>query len=108
MPGVTALTPSLPPKSAGRPSNLNSNLFRFLHGAVGYRRVAAKLDEEGIVRSVGMGAALMRETGIAAIQPRAYKRATVPVDQAQVLRSGKHSKRETPEGGHAGDDSSTS
>ena len=60
-------------------------VFTFLRGVGGCRRVTAKLNEEGIVCSVGLVADLMREMGLAAIQQRAYRRTTVPDDQAQVF-----------------------
>jgi putative transposase len=44
----------------------------------GCRRVAAQLNRAGHECSVGMVADLMRELGLAAVQPRAYKRTTVP------------------------------
>jgi len=44
----------------------------------GCRRVTAQLNREGHPCSVGMVADLMRELGLAAVQPRAYKRTTVP------------------------------
>jgi putative transposase len=44
----------------------------------GCRRVAAQLNRDGHECSVGMVADLMRELGLAAAQPRAYKRTTVP------------------------------
>ena len=44
----------------------------------GCRRVAAQLNREGIECSVGLVADLMRELGLRAVQPRAYKRTTVP------------------------------
>ena len=44
----------------------------------GCRRVAAALNRDGHECSVGMVADLMRELGLAAVQPRAYKRTTVP------------------------------
>jgi len=46
----------------------------------GCRRVAAALNRRGIPCSVGLVADLMRELGLAAVQPRAYKRTTVPGD----------------------------
>lgn len=46
--------------------------------AFGCRRVAAQLNRQGHECSVGMVADLMRELGLAAVQPRAYKRTTVP------------------------------
>jgi putative transposase len=44
----------------------------------GCRRVAAALNREGHPASVGLVADLMRELGLRACQPRAYKRTTVP------------------------------
>ena len=44
----------------------------------GCRRVAAALNREGIECSVGLVADLMRELVPRAVQPRAYKRTTVP------------------------------
>ena len=44
----------------------------------GCRRVAAQLNREGHECSVGLVADLMRELGLRAVQPRAYKRTTVP------------------------------
>lgn len=43
----------------------------------GCRRVAAALNREGIEASVGLIADLMRELGLRAVQPRAYKRTTI-------------------------------
>jgi putative transposase len=43
----------------------------------GCRRIAAALNRAGIECSVGLVADLMRELGLAAVQPRAYKRTTV-------------------------------
>jgi putative transposase len=47
----------------------------------GCRRVAAQLNREGHECSVGLVADLMRELGLRAAQPRAYKRTTLPGDQ---------------------------
>lgn len=60
-------------------------VFTFLRGVGGWRRVAAKLNDEGIVCSVGLVADLMREMGLAAVQKRAYKRTTIADDHAQVF-----------------------
>src|SRR5690625_3043911 len=60
-------------------------VFTFLRGAGGCRRVAAKLNAEGIVCSVGLVADLMREMGLAAIQPRAYRRTTITDPEAQIF-----------------------
>jgi len=47
----------------------------------GCRRVAAQLNREGHECSVGLVADLMRELGLKAIQPRAYKVTTVPGEE---------------------------
>ena len=47
----------------------------------GCRRVAAQLNRDGHECSVGLVADLMRELGLQAVQPRAYKRTTVPGQQ---------------------------
>src|SRR5690625_2233427 len=60
-------------------------VFTLLRGAGGCRRVAAKLNDEGIICSVGLVADLMREMGLAAVQKRAYKRTTITDDHAQVF-----------------------
>jgi len=44
----------------------------------GCRRITAALNRRGIECSVGLVADLMRELGLAAVQPRAYKRTTLP------------------------------
>jgi transposase InsO family protein len=49
--------------------------------AYGCRRVAAQLNRDGHPCSVGLVADLMRELGLRACQPRAYKRTTVPGEQ---------------------------
>jgi putative transposase len=53
-------------------------VFAAGRGAYGCRRVAAQLNREGHDCSVGLVADLMREFGLRACQPRAYKRTTVP------------------------------
>src|SRR5699024_4582997 len=60
-------------------------VLTFLRGAGGCRQVAAQLNKEGMICSVALVADLMREMGLAAIQKRAYKRTTIPDDQAQVF-----------------------
>jgi transposase InsO family protein len=50
-------------------------------GAYGCRRVAAQLNREGRPCSVGLVAGLMREAGLRACQPRAYKRTTLPGEE---------------------------
>ena len=52
-------------------------VFAAGRGAYGCRRVTAQLNREGHDCSVGLVADLMRELGLAAVQPRAYKRTTV-------------------------------
>jgi len=44
----------------------------------GCRRITAALNRRGIECSVGLVASLMRQLGLAAVQPRAYKRTTLP------------------------------
>jgi putative transposase len=56
-------------------------VFEEGRGAYGCRRVAAQLNREGHACSVGLVADLMRELGLRACQPRAYKRTTVPGEQ---------------------------
>jgi putative transposase len=51
----------------------------------GCRRVAAQLGRGGHEASVGMVADLMRELGLAAVQPRAYKRTTVAGEHPVVI-----------------------
>jgi putative transposase len=46
----------------------------------GCRRITAALNRNGIECSVGLVADLMRELGLVAVQPRPYKRTTVPGD----------------------------
>jgi putative transposase len=55
-------------------------VFTISRGTYGCRRVAAALNRQGIACSVGLIADLMRELGLRACQPRAYKRTTVPGD----------------------------
>ena len=47
----------------------------------GCRRVAAQLNREGHVCSVGLVADLMRDLGLRAVQPRAWRLTTVPGEQ---------------------------
>ena len=55
-----------------------ARVFAAGRGAYGCRRVAAQLNREGHPCSVGLVADLMRELGLKACQPRAYRRTTVP------------------------------
>jgi putative transposase len=56
-------------------------VFDASRGTYGCRRVAAALNRDGVACSVGLVADLMRELGLQACQPRAYKRTTVPGEQ---------------------------
>ncbi len=56
-------------------------VFEEGRGAYGCRRVAAQLNRDGHPCSVGLVADLMRELGLRACQPRAYKRTTVPGEE---------------------------
>jgi putative transposase len=56
-------------------------VFEAGRGAYGCRRVAAQLNRDGHPCSVGLVADVMRELGLRACQPRAYKRTTVPGEQ---------------------------
>jgi putative transposase len=56
-------------------------VFEAGRGAYGCRRVAAQLNRDGRPCSVGLVADLMREQGLRACQPRAYKRTTLPGEQ---------------------------
>ena len=55
--------------------------FEAGRGAYGCRRVTAQLNRDGHRCSVGLVADLMREAGLRACQPRAYKRTTVPGEE---------------------------
>src|SRR5262249_46465864 len=83
MPGATRWRPpprpggaSWPPRCAGASKPAGAPT-----GAGGCRRVAAQLNRDGHPCSVGLVADLMRELGLRACQPRAYKRTTVPGEQ---------------------------
>jgi transposase InsO family protein len=58
-------------------------IFDLSRQTYGCRRVAAALNREGHPASVGLVAELMRELGLRACQPRAYKRTTVPGEQPE-------------------------
>jgi putative transposase len=66
-----------------------ARVFTAGRGASGCRRVAAQLNREGHDCSVGLVADLMHELGLAAVQPRAYKRTTArgedPVDSPNLI-----------------------
>ena len=61
-----------------------ARIFAEQRGTAGCRRIAAQLNAEGHPASVGLVADLMRELGLAAIQPRAWRRTTIRAEQAQV------------------------
>jgi putative transposase len=55
--------------------------FEAGRGTYGCRRVTAQLNRDGRPCSVGLVADLMRELGLRACQPRAYKRTTLPGEE---------------------------
>jgi putative transposase len=59
-------------------------VFDASRGTYGCRRVTAALHRDGYPCSVGLVTELMRELGLHACQPRAYKRTTVPGEQPVV------------------------
>jgi putative transposase len=61
-------------------SELISNAFADSRQVHGCRRIARELNDAGHDCSVGTVASIMRELGLRAVQPRAYKRTTVPGD----------------------------
>ena len=73
--------------TAARRRELASQVRRVFEegrGAYGCRRVTAQLNRDGYSCSVGLVADLMRELGLRACQPRAYKRTTVPGEQPVI------------------------
>ena len=60
-------------------------VFTAQRATAGCRRIAAQLNDEGFPCSVGLVADLMRELNLAAIQPRAWRRTTVPAGGLQVF-----------------------
>ena len=62
-------------------SMLVTAAFETGRGAYGCRRVTAQLNRGGHPCSVGLVADVMRELGLRACQPRAYKRTTVPGEE---------------------------
>lgn len=59
-------------------AELVAEVFDDSRGTYGCRRVTAELNRRGHPASVGLVAEVMRELGLAACQPRAYKRTTIP------------------------------
>jgi putative transposase len=55
-----------------------TNIFEDARQTFGCRRIAAELNRDGHECSVVLVADLMRELGLRAVQPRAYKRTTIP------------------------------
>jgi len=62
-----------------------ARVFNDARQTSGCRRVAAQLNREGHECSVGLVADLMRCLGLVAVQPRAYKRTTVPGETPVVI-----------------------
>lgn len=56
-------------------------VFKDSRQTSGCRRVAAQLNRDGHECSVGLVADLMRELGLRAVQPRGYKRTTIPGEE---------------------------
>ncbi len=70
--------------TAARRHELSEHLRRVFdvsRATYGCRRVTAALNRDGYPCSVGLVAELMRELGLHACQPRAYKRTTLPGEQ---------------------------
>jgi putative transposase len=70
--------------TAARRRELAEHISRIFEGSrqtYGCRRVARALNRDGHPASVGLVADLMRELGLRACQPRAYKRTTLPGEQ---------------------------
>lgn len=61
-----------------------ARVFAAQKGTAGCRRVTAQLNDEGHACSVGLVAPLMRELGLAAIQPRVWRKTTVTDEDAPV------------------------
>jgi transposase InsO family protein len=77
--------------AAARRRELAEHIRRIFEGSrqtYGCRRVAAALNRAGHPASVGLVADLMRELGLRACQPRAYKRTTVPGEQPELDPTG--------------------
>src|SRR5699024_10812879 len=64
---------------------LIKEIYDEFNGVYGCRRIAAELNGRGHAASVGLVARLMRELGLAGVQKRAYRRTTVPDEQAQTF-----------------------
>src|SRR5688500_5918065 len=77
--------------------------FKAARQTSGCRRITAALNRAGIECSVGLVADLMRELGLAAVQPRAYRRTTVPRERAGggpgPAGTGLHRRRPGPAAG---------
>jgi transposase InsO family protein len=55
-------------------------VFHDFKEVYGCRRIARELNKNGVACSIGLVASIMREEGLRAVQPRAYKRTTQPGD----------------------------
>lgn len=62
-----------------------ARVFEDSRKTYGCRRVCAQLNREDIACSVGLVADLMRELGLEAVQPRAWKKTTVPGEVAEEV-----------------------
>jgi putative transposase len=60
-------------------------VFEEFHQTYGCRRIARELNAAGVSCSVGLVADLMREQGLVAVQPRAYKVTTVPGEADEAM-----------------------
>ena len=72
-------------ESQARREDLKGHIVRIFHKfekRYGCRRIAAELAGEGYPASVGLVAKLMRELGLVAIQPRAWRRTTISDEDA--------------------------
>jgi hypothetical protein len=61
-----------------RLAELVTDAFDRSRRTYGCRRITAQLNRDGHACSVGLVASVMRELGLVAVQPRAYKRTTIP------------------------------
>jgi len=64
----------------GELAGLVAQVFTEFRQTYGCRRIARELNARGVACSVGLVADLMREQGLRAVQPRAYRVTTVPGD----------------------------
>jgi putative transposase len=67
-----------------RLADLITDAFDRSRRTYGCRRITAQLNRDGHACSVGLVASVMRELGLVAVQPRAYKRTTIPGEAEQI------------------------